>query len=44
MESRPAWVRWFVAAQIGIPLALLALRWIEGTRVLYGWGWQMYSG
>ena len=33
----------FIAAQIGIPLALLLHRLATGEVDWYGWGWQMYS-
>jgi hypothetical protein len=36
-------VQAFIAAQIGIPLALLLHRFATGEVDWYGWGWQMYS-
>lgn len=36
-------VRCFMAAQFSIPAGLLLAKWISGTEVLYGWGWQMFS-
>ena len=42
--DQPRWrLRAFVALQVGIPAALLAIRAATGERLLYGWGWQMFS-
>lgn len=35
--------RWFLAAQVGVPLFVLAWRLLDGPVPFYGWGWEMYS-
>lgn len=36
-------IRLFVAAQIAVPLFVLAWRIVAPPVPFYGWGWEMYS-